>query len=308
MPPGLPPSVERIRVSPPPLVAIGGSAGGIRVLQAVLERLPADLPATVAVVIHVHRDAPAALAGVLDRRSALPVTNAVDGAPLRPGHVVVAPPDAHLLVRPDGTAALDRGPRENGHRPAVDVLFRSAAIALADRVVGVVLSGALDDGTAGLLAVHRHGGVSIVQDPIDALYDGMPSSALQHVPDAIALPATAIADGIIDAVRGLPAGEAAPPAPLREVDDGVRRYRCRTGHAWSADSLADQQDDAVEDALWAAVRVLEERADLCRSLERRSRTAGRLQSATRFGLRADEAAHQGTLLRQLLAQRTPEPA
>jgi two-component system chemotaxis response regulator CheB len=322
-----------------PLIVIGGSAGGIEALATVLSALPEDLPAAVAVVIHLHRHAPAALAPVLDRRSALPVAFAADGEKLAPGRVLVAPTDRHLLVRPDRTVAVGHGPRENGHRPSVDVLFRSAAVHLGPQVIGVVLSGVLDDGSAGLHAVRQRGGAAVVQDPIDALYDGMPSNALKLVPDAMGVPARAIAARLCELVAhhtGLTAPGPAPAAMaveaamadpmsgplddsdnpgrpstfscpdcngvLFELDDAQPRYRCRTGHAWAVDSLVEQQGHAIEGALWAAVRVLEERAQLCRDLGSRARQDRRPESAGHFERRAVDAAHQGTTIRQLIAQ------
>lgn len=162
------------------IVVIGASAGGLEALLAIVPALPDDFPAPVCVVLHTAPNSPGRLATVLGRRTPLPVEYAADGAPLRAGHVYVAPADHHLLVA-RGVLRLTRGPRENRQRPAVDSLFRSAAYAYGSGAVGVVLTGALDDGAAGLWTIKDRGGVAIVQDPSEALFPSMPDSAREYV-------------------------------------------------------------------------------------------------------------------------------
>jgi len=159
------------------LIVVGASAGGVEALRAMVAGFPTDLAAPVVVVLHIPRDAPTALPAILRRAGALPAVQAEHGAPLRDGVVYVAPPDHHTLVE-DGHLRLSTGPKENGHRPAIDPLFRSAALACGSGAIGVVLSGTRDDGTAGLAAIVDRGGVAVVQDPDDALYSSMPASAL----------------------------------------------------------------------------------------------------------------------------------
>jgi two-component system chemotaxis response regulator CheB len=234
---------------------------------------------------------------------------------------------------------LTRGPRENSHRPAVDSLFRSAAREYATRVIGVVLSGALDDGTAGLLAIKSRGGVAVVQDPGDALYPGMPCHALEHA-DVDHVVAVASMGKLLARLTAEPAREPPGPAPtdmtvevemegfsleamegehpgepsgfscpdcngvLWEIQtERLRRYRCRVGHAWSPASLLIQQSEALEGALWIALRTLEERAALARRLAEPARRRGHSITATRFEEQATEAQRAARLVRNLLVDR-----
>jgi len=175
------------------MVVIGASAGGVIALTTIVRQLPADFPAPVCIVLHIPPDSPSLLAYILDRAGPLPAKEANDGEFYRDGTIYIAPPDKHLLVARDGRLRVVRGPRENRHRPAIDPLFRSAAAAHGTDVIGVILTGALDDGTAGLVAVKKRGGIAIIQDPLDALYPAMPSSAMEHVRADYVLPLADIA-------------------------------------------------------------------------------------------------------------------
>ena len=190
--------------SAPDLVVIGASAGGVEALKRLIRALPADLPATVCLTLHLADDTPSLLPGILARAGSIQVLAAVDGAPLRPGVVYVSQPGSHLAVV-DDRVVLGPGAKENGYRPSVDVLLRSAAVARGRRVVGVVLTGMLDDGTAGLAAVARYGGVALVQDPAEADFPSMPSSALRGTPTARALPLDALVDEVVRIVSSGPA-------------------------------------------------------------------------------------------------------
>jgi two-component system chemotaxis response regulator CheB len=243
--------------------------------------------------------------------------------------------DHHLLLS-DGHLRVPRGPRENGYRPAADPLFRSAARFFGRRAIGVVLSGTLSDGAAGLAAIRREGGLAIVQDPADALYPGMPEHALEWVTADYVATATEIGpllarlveepldDGDIDLPsemrqevaimeHGPPGvGEPHPGTPsqwpcpdcngvLWEVDDpDVLRFRCRVGHAWNGDSLLEEQRAVVENALWMALRSMEDRAELSRALAKRAETRGRRMSAERFRRNSDELTSSIEVLRRLL--------
>src|SRR5579864_7798260 len=173
------------------IIVIGASAGGVEALVKLVGQLPGDLPAAVFVVLHIPAESPSLLPGILERSGPLPASQPGDNEAIRSGHIYVASPDYHLLIE-QGRVRQMRGPKENRHRPAIDPLFRSAALTYGPRVVGVILTGALDDGTAGLLAVKRRGGVAIVQDPDEALYPSMPLSALENVEVDYTLPLASI--------------------------------------------------------------------------------------------------------------------
>ncbi len=323
------------------VVVVGASAGGVEALRTLAAGLPADFPAAVLVVLHTPATSRSALAAILDRSGPLPAAQAQEEDVLEPGRILVAPPDRHLIVYDRGVT-LSRGPRENGHRPAVDVLFRSAARALGPRVIGVVLSGTLDDGTAGLVAVHRWGGVGVVQSPEDAMYPSMPRAAMvgdhpRHVLPVAQMPALltrlvgeevgpppddvdanttdmeiAMAyhdgDAMNDPDRpGDPSGFACPDCHgvLFEIADGhVHRYRCRVGHAWSPQSLAAQQTFAVEGALWMALRALEEKAALADRMSANARSRDHLITAQSFAAQAAESRTSALVLRDLIEQTT----
>jgi two-component system chemotaxis response regulator CheB len=323
------------------LIVVGASAGGVEALQALVAGLPVDLPATVLVVLHLPEGGRSVLPEILTRCGPLPALHPDDGHPLRHGEILVAPPDRHLTVR-DGAARLSHGPRENGHQPAVDPLFRAAARWRGPRVIGVILSGTLDDGTSGQAAVAAQGGITVVQDPDEALYPGMPLSVLDHVPvDHIASAAELggllgrlsrerfdVKPGTLSPPRtaahgrepadvisndptsteprdpsGDPAGLGCPQCggSLYEIGDGyLLRYRCRVGHAWSPDSLLAEQSDALESALWLALRTLEDRGSLCRRAERAAHARRQDHVARRFQVQAREAEGATRMMRQAL--------
>lgn len=192
---------------PRDLVVIGASAGGVEVLTRVVKGLPSDLRAAICIVLHVAPGSPSMLAHILGRAGPLPCRSARDGERLQQGVILVAPPDHHLMIE-DGHIRLTAGPRENGHRPSIDVLFRSAAAAFDGRVVGVVLSGTREDGSVGLAVIKANGGATIVQDPKEAMYSGMPASAIANVAVDAIVPSELVASTIAAMVKG----EAPPPA------------------------------------------------------------------------------------------------
>lgn len=306
------------------LVVIGASAGGLEVLKDVVADLPADLPAAVCIVLHISPESPSALGPILQRAGKLPSRAADDGDELRYGEILVAPPDRHLVVE-DGHVKLTLGPRENGHRPAVDALFRSAASAYAGRVVGVILSGTRDDGAAGLAVIKANGGAAIVQDPREARYAGMPASALAHVEvDAVA-PSALIGGTIVamvsggDPPPGIDPSETFGDTPERgspvtvvcpdcggvlseRVEGGVPLWQCRVGHRYARDSLAAAQAEDVESALWAAIRALEDREALLERMAAQADSRSQPKSARAFRSRADAAGEHARTVRKALTE------
>jgi two-component system, chemotaxis family, protein-glutamate methylesterase/glutaminase len=303
------------------LVVIGASAGGVEVLTRVVKGLPADLGAAICIVLHISPGSPSMLAHILGRAGRLPCRPARDGERLRQGVILVAPPDHHLAIE-DGHVRLTVGPRENGHRPAIDVLFRSAAAALDSRVVGVVLSGTRDDGSAGLALIKASGGATIVQDPKEAMYAGMPASAIANVAVDAIVPSELIASTIAAMVKGEdpPPGASSedpdpdPPAGEKvnavcpecggvlseRAEAGVLQWECRIGHRYSPDTLIDAQADSVEGALWAAIRALADRGALLGRMAQQAEERGQHRSGRRFRRQSQAASDQADVVRQAL--------
>jgi two-component system chemotaxis response regulator CheB len=313
------------------IIVIGGSAGSGAVLQRIMEDLPADLPASIFIATHVPSQSAGYLADALARVGALPVRSAVDGQPIEPGCVYVAVPDRHLLVI-DGTVRLGDGPRENMTRPAIDPLFRSAALSYGPRTVGVILSGLLNDGASGLAAIKACGGTAVVQHPLNAVADQMPLAALEAVSvDRVAPPEDL--GGILAEISRTAAGEACEPPTgleleveiaggarlgaealrkiadpsalscpdcqgvLSEIRDGQPlRYRCQIGHAHTAEFLASRNRE-VEEAMRVALRVMEERVTLVTRMAKDARTSGRDAVAELYEARAEEYGRYASMLR-----------
>jgi len=351
--------------TPPPLVVIGGSAGAIAPLRRIMSELSGTLPATVCVVIHLPDDSASALARVLARAGSMDASFADHGVPLQPGHVAVAPPGHHLLVH-DGHLMLSQGARENGTRPAIDPLFRSAARVAGPNVVSVLLSGTLDDGSAGTAAVGAAGGFTIVQDPSDADFPDMPRHAIETGHVMAALPVSAIAPAIEAALEeivrrqangttreapskgdgaranatsttGTVAGERPGDQPLGDpagdpVDRGLHgpapdldppaspfscpacggvlyerkppdQYLCRLGHRYSPDALGAGQNAVIEDALWTALRTLEEAASLAERVRNNAAARGDRGMELRFEARRAGSQARADRIRALLEGR-----
>lgn len=305
------------------IIVIGGSAGATAPLKDILGRFPADLPAAVFVVLHIPARGLGILSTVASAAGPLPVHQAEHGMPIERGHIYIGAPDRHMLLH-DGHLLLGRGPRENMVRPAIDPLFRSAALNFGPRVIGVVLSGLLSDGASGLNAIKRCGGMALVQDPADAVADEMPLRALEATTVDLCVPGARIGDVLSDLARET-AGTALPiPPELRlEVDiaageridtphletmadpvaltcpgcggvlSKVRagkplRFRCQVGHAYTADALAKEQEGRVDEALRVALRIIEERAELVHRMAEDGRQSGRRAVAEMYDARAQE--------------------
>ncbi|MCU1284544.1 MAG: CheB methylesterase [Acidobacteriales bacterium] len=319
---------------------IGASLGGVEALQELTAGLPKDLPAAVFVVLHVSAQAPSLLRQILNRCGALKAVHPKDGEAIQAGRIYVAPPDNHLIVE-NGYMRVLRGPKENRHRPAIDVLFRSAARAYGNQVVGVVLTGSLDDGTVGMLAVKKRGGICVVQDPESAFCPDMPKSVLRYLKPDYTLPLPEIAPALeliaqtkatapespvskemeqesrvaeMDMNRmsdddkpGKPSAFACPDCHgvLWEIDDDGQdfvRYRCRVGHAYTAASFAAAHSEHLENSMWAALRALEESASLARRMADKAKEKDRLASAARFEEHAMIKERQASLMRTVLLE------
>lgn len=309
----------------PPIVVIGASAGGVQALLALVAELPSDFPAAVLVVVHIGRGR-SVLPTLLERSGVLPARHARNGELIERGRVYVAPPDLHLLV--DGPLVrLSHGPRENHSRPAVDPLFRSAAVSCGSRTVGIILSGALSDGTVGLQMIKARGGIAIVQDPDEALVGGMPGSALRSVEADYILPArdigrllasdlgrlieererTAMSDDDYGARRTIEQTKQEQGADERdnqltmytcpdcggtlwEVDAGqVPQFHCHVGHVWGTEALLGNKSVELESALWSGVRLFEERSVLMRQV------ASQIRETNGDDPRAEEVEEQARL-------------
>lgn len=331
------PRAEPHPVRPPKrVVVIGASAGGIPALTRLVKRLEPALDASVLVVLHLPPSGRSVLPEILTRAGPLPAAHPRDGEPLVSGHVYVAPPDRHLVLN-DDVIRVTGGPWENGYRPSVDVLFRSAALWHGPRVIAIVLSGALDDGAAGVSMVAEQGGAVFVQDPQDAEVREMPERALATVPDAIVGAVEFLAEQINTLTReaapvvarseirgseaaevfiaqgersdpdhfdGRPAGLACPDCggSLFEVPDGrILRYRCRVGHAWTADALSHAHGRELEQALWMALRVLEDDEALHGRMASRARHRGLHRSAQRYEELRQERTRLVEFVRKTLA-------
>lgn len=321
------------------IIVIGASAGGVEALQHLVRALPANFPAALFVVVHFPEHGTSVLPRILGRAGVLPAVHAEDGEAIVPGRIYVARPDSHMMLAPDGIR-LRRGPRENGNRPAIDPLFRSAAVAFGGRVIGVVLTGNLDDGTSGLAAIKRRGGLALVQDPEEAIFPSMPRSAIANVAIDRVLPVRQLAKALVE-LAALPAPVAPLPVTkndfmenqlsagdldaiehpenhpghvsayscpdcggvLWEIQDGeFTRFRCRVGHGWTGDALLAQQSDILDDALWTALRSLEESAALSRQLAGKHRTREAESLARRFDEQAEYLEQRAGVIRAALAQ------
>jgi len=315
------------------IVVVGTSTGGVEALRALVGGLPADFPGSVFVVMHTAPDSPGVLGQILDRAGPLAAAHASNRERIRPGRVYVAPPDLHMLIEP-GVVRLSRGPKENRFRPAVDPLFRSAAAVYGPRVVGVILTGGLDDGTSGLWAVKRLGGVAVVQNPDEALMPSMPQSALAQVEVDYTLPLAEIAPTLARLARTSVAEQGGYEVPdeldievkiamednaresgvarlgtpsvftcpechgtlLQLKENGRTRFRCHTGHAYSADSLLSEVTESVEQTMWSAIRTIDESAMLMRHMAEHVRESDG-DAAARFLEKALEAERRSQIVR-----------
>src|ERR671913_852875 len=321
------------------IVLIGASAGGVEAISAIVAGFPRDLRAAVLIVLHVSRGR-SVLPEILTRAGRLPASHPNDGERIQYGRIYVAPPDHHMTMEGD-VVRITHGPSENGVRPAVDPLFRSAARAFGSRVVGIIATGSLDDGTAGMAAVKEAGGIAIVQDPDSAFAPSMPRSVMAAMHVDHVLPIGEIAPMVAALVREeapARAGRGGPHVVAMEPDRGheqlalggpdrpgevsvftcpecsgtlweseesnILRFRCRVGHVYTQESMLAAQVDSVDRALWTALRALEERAALSRKLAERARARQHRWVANAFEQRAIATEDQAALVKRVLLDRS----
>ena len=320
------------------VIAIGASAGGIEALTELVAGLPPDLPFAVMVATHMRAGAPSMLAQIIDRSGPLPAAAAIDGAVLEASRIYVAVPNNHLLAH-NHRVVLSDGPWESGRRPAIDALFRSVALDYGPHAIGILLSGLLDDGVAGLAAIKAKGGVTIVQELTDALFPDLPRNALNAGVADYAVAAKDVGGLLMQlADRDVEEQEMDPDGRLElenqialgtrfaiSVDAeklgpataytcpicksalmavGENTYRCLVGHAWTTEALLLARDDELEETVSAAIRILKEKARLSRKL---AESAGVGDDFERHTASADQAEHAIAVLGEGLFSRTTRP-
>jgi two-component system, chemotaxis family, protein-glutamate methylesterase/glutaminase len=323
------------------IVVVGASAGGVRALQKLASLLPADFSAPILAVQHIGAH-PSILPDLLRSAGPLPAAHAQDGDEIRAGRILVAPPDRHMVVE-DAIVRLVRGPKEHHARPAIDPLFRSAAVTWGPATTGVLLTGLLNDGTPGLQAIHNCGGTTIVQDPAEALAPAMPMSALRAVKVDYQVPVAAMGELLQRLAAGKP-GAARGEAPaqithendiafgegdfmehleaiakpstfvcpdcdgaLWEIRDSQpRRFRCHTGHAYTLNSLYNTHSQTTDESLWSALRALQEKEILLKSIAAGYRGERDEKEAARIDEEAEDIARHAAALRKLI-ESVPAP-
>ncbi|HEY9832808.1 MAG TPA: chemotaxis protein CheB [Stenomitos sp.] len=319
----------------PDIIVIGASAGGLKAFETLVAQLPSNFPAAVFIVWHISPDYPSLLPEILAKCTSLRVKHATGKEPIRPGYIYVAPPDRHLLVE-WGYVRLSRGPKENRFRPAIDVLFRSAARSYAERVIGVVLSGSLDDGAAGLYAIKERGGIALVQDPSDALHSSMPKAALQAVDVDYCVPIIEMGALLAHLVnKAIPVQEVNPVSKKMDIEVGIARqdnglemgimklgefspytcpechgvllqlkegslirFRCHTGHAYSLNTLLAEVTQSIEESLWDGIRTIEASEMLMIHTAKHLHEMNEHEAADLLLQKAEDAKRRANLVRQ----------
>jgi two-component system chemotaxis response regulator CheB len=309
----------------------------MEVLKHIVAQLPCDFPGTVFIVWHVSPTYPSMLPQILQRLCSLPVAHAIDEEAIEPGRVYIAPPDHHLIVE-QGQVRVTRGPKENRFRPSVDVLFRSAALAYGAQVIGVVLTGSLDDGAAGMYAIKNRGGIGLVQDPFEALYPSMPIQTMKAAKIDYCLPMKEIGALLVSLVNeavekreenpvsdqmemevaiarednafGLGIMKLGEPSPytcpechgvlLKLKEGNFIRFRCHTGHAYSLNTLLAEVTKYIEDKLWGTLRAIEESQLLMSHMAEHMREENDNEMAELFLQKSEEANKRSELIRQAL--------
>ncbi|MCY7350138.1 MAG: chemotaxis protein CheB [Cytophagaceae bacterium] len=323
------------------IVVIGSSAGGVYALKDLVSQLPADFNASIFVVQHVAANTPSLLPGILSRSGPLPAVHPHDGDAFEPGHIYLAPPNHHLILD-HGRVLVRKGPKENRFRPSIDALFRSAAYTYGSRVIGVILTGLLNDGTSGMWTVKRLNGVSIVQSPDDALYADMPLNVMEYVDVDHTIPLAELGPLLCRLIdEPAPEQHQLSPEETERIEIEVRtaaqhnafemgilnlgqltqltcpechgaisaiqegtlvRYRCHTGHAFTASSLLSEVSKSVEDSFWKVLRGLEESTILLGQMGDKFKKEGKLEAADQFIEQARKTRQQSQVILDLVFQ------
>jgi len=317
------------------IIVMGASAGGLSAFNRIIKQLPERLNAAVFIVWHLSPYSTSLLPEILNRAGKLKAKHPDDGEPIEMGKIYIAPPDYHLLVE-SGRIRLTKGPKENRFRPAIDPLFRSAAYAYGSRVVGVVLTGALDDGTAGLWAIKDRGGIAVVQDPAEAEQSSMPASALANVQVDHCVPVSEIPPLLVTLTQQEAGEESRAPVSkdleietkialegdaadldvkqlgelseftcpdchgtlVKLTNDKLLRFRCHTGHSFGSASLLAELSDSVEQSLWTAIRAVEERIRLLKHLAQHASYLEQTEALSTLDRELQENERRADLLRQ----------
>ncbi len=309
------------------IIVIGASAGGVYALKELMASLPPDFDATIFLVVHVSPHSPSYLPDILNHVGPIKAVHPKDGELIQPGHIYVAPPDHHLLIEYD-QVIVKKGPKENRFRPSIDALFRSAAYTYGPRVIGIVLTGMLDDGTSGMWSVKRLGGICIVQEPEEAMYASMPNHVMEYVAVDFVVPVSKMAMLLSDLITEwvpdrpdvvqeelkrietevniaaqdnafdmgiLDMGELTPltcpecNGVLVNIKEGkLIRYRCHTGHAYTASSLLAETTKVVEESFWKGIRALEETVILLDQSSKHFEEGGNREAAEQFAQKSRE--------------------
>ncbi|GAB4038845.1 chemotaxis protein CheB [Spirosoma gilvum] len=323
------------------IIVVGASAGGVYALRELVSALPSDFQGALFVVLHVSPHSPSHLPDILTMAGLLPAIHPIDGEVIQPGHIYVAPPDHHLLVEYN-QVMVKKGPKENRFRPSIDALFRSAAYTYGPRVIGIILTGMLDDGTSGMWSIKRLGGTCIIQEPAEAMYSSMPENVLNFVDVDYCLPVSEMApllsrlvtESVADKPELLPEeetrmetevniaaqdsafdlgvldlGELTPltcpecNGTLISIKEGkLVRYRCHTGHAFTASSLLSETTKVVEESFWKAVRSLEETVVLLEQSAKQFASGGNQEAADQFWDKAYEMREKARKTREFAMQ------
>lgn len=320
------------------LIVIGASAGGIKAIGKIMENLPETMDAAIMIVLHMSiKSNPKTISEIFQKKTALECVVATDGAEIERGKIYLAPPDHHLMVS-GSVMHLNRGAKENKHRPSINVLFRSAAVHFGNKTIGIVLTGMLDDGTSGMSAIKTCGGLCAIQDPLEAEYGDMPRNvlnkvAVDHIASLEEIPI--IVEEILS--KPLPPKIAVPEELRIEADlnekmmsdierlkkisersdfacpecggglwkiknDPTHRYRCHTGHVYSEQLLTELQDLKIEDSIWVSVRMLEEKQSMLRLLSARRNGNFADKAPYSYSKRIDENQEHINRLKSLLAK------